>query len=348
MKTEIIKIEKDNIDLKLIKTTAEIIKNGGLVAFPTETVYGLGADGLNSIAVDKIFKAKERPADNPLILHISNLNQLDHIAKNITAKSKLLINTFWPGPLTLVLSKKNIVPSNVTCGLKTVAVRMPNHPVALRLIEYSGTPIAAPSANLSGKPSPTKSMHVIEDLNNRINAIIDSNGVMEGLESTVLDMTGKVPEILRPGSISYEDLKTVLGKIIIDKSLDSKNKKTIPKSPGQKYRHYSPDAKIILIRGNQKKVAEYINRALLNDKKNNILSTALCTKNTAKFVDSAEISAKGCHNDYKELARDLYDDLRYFDKLALDKVYVEAVREKGLGFALMNRLNKASSEIVIV
>jgi L-threonylcarbamoyladenylate synthase len=348
LKTDILKINSRNIDKELIKRAADKIKEGGLVAFPTETVYGLGADGLNPEAVKKIYHAKGRPSDNPLILHISSLKQLEQVATDISKTAWKLIDKFWPGPLSLIFRKKSIVPDNTTCGLKTVAVRMPEHPVAAMLIEYSNTPIAAPSANLSGKPSTTKGSHVIDDLYGRVDIIIESEDYPHGMESTVLDISDNIPELLRPGAITIDSIEAVAGKIKLDKTLLKKDKNLIPKSPGQKYRHYSPDAKVILIKSSPKNFSRYVNKEIQKNDSKNLKSAVLCTKTTAKHIHAENLYAKGYHDDYEEIARDLYDDLRYFDKIKIDIVYFEALNEINLGYTLMNRITKAANEIIVL
>ena len=252
---------------KNMSHAGRVIREGGLVAFPTETVYGLGGNALDKRAAEKIYRAKGRPSDNPLIVHISRISQAENIAVNISHDARRLMEEFWPGPLTIILDKADIVPKETTGGLDTVALRMPNHPVALKLIEEAGVPVAAPSANLSGKPSPTTAGHVAEDMMGRINMIVDGGAVAIGIESTIIDMTGAVPTILRPGFVTVEMLKKVIGAVEVDKAVDAKSIEEIggdyrPKAPGMKYRHYAPKAELIMFEGSVENVAAAINRKL--------------------------------------------------------------------------------------
>lgn len=315
MKTSIIKLNPCNPDIQKIKKAAEIIKKSGLVAFPTETVYGLGANGLNKDAIKKIFIAKGRPQDNPLILHISDIKQLDLLVKEIPEKAEKLIKNFWPGPLTLVLKKSRIVPKITSAGLNTVAIRMPKNKVALELIRLSKCPLAAPSANLSGKPSPTSAKHVIDDLDNKINTILDAGNTDIGLESTVLDLTQKIPRILRPGKITKKQLEKVVGDIKENKEPDTKK----PKSPGMKYKHYAPKAKVIII-GNKRQLEKIIDKN--KHKRINIL----------KYKNEIE------------MAKNLFKDFRESDKKRYNLILVWQTKNKDLGTAIMDRLRKASSE----
>ncbi|MBA3044359.1 threonylcarbamoyl-AMP synthase, partial [archaeon] len=260
MKTKIIKMDPKKIDRSKINISANIIKKGGTVAFPTETVYGLGANALNTKAVLKIFKAKNRPQDNPLIVHIDDRKEIYRLAESVSKKVEKLINKFWPDPLTLLLKKSKIVPYAVTGGLDTVAIRMPAHPVALALIKESETPIAAPSANLAGRPSPTAAEHVLEDLSGRIDAVIDGGKTRVGVESTILDMTGKYPTILRPGGVTAEELRKVLGVVRVHKlaKAEMKIENAVTLAPGMKYRHYAPKTKMILFEGKKKEIVKKI------------------------------------------------------------------------------------------
>ena len=245
METKIIRIDKDNYFNKILNYPAKVIQEGGLVAFPTETVYGLGANALEEEAIYKIFEAKGRPADNPLIVHIANINELDMLVEEYSGLVKKVISKFWPGPLTIVFKKKDIIPEIVTAGLDTIAVRMPSSKIARKLIEMAGVPIAAPSANLSGKPSPTTVLHVIDDLTGKVDCIIDGGNCEVGLESTVLDLSTDIPTILRPGCVTYEELQEVLPDIVFDSALS--DSAITPKSPGMKYVHYSPDADVYIL-----------------------------------------------------------------------------------------------------
>ena len=254
METKIIKISEDDVSEDKFREAGQIIRDGGLVAFATETVYGLGADALNKEASAKIYAAKGRPSDNPLIVHIADVKALDELAKDVDEKTRMLAEAFWPGPLTMIVNKSDIVPYSITGGLDTVAIRMPNHRVALGLIKASGRYIAAPSANTSGRPSTTKAEHVIEDLNGKIDMIIDSGAVKIGLESTIVDMTSKVPTILRPGYITREALSDVIGEVEVDKAITEGgmvSKDVVPKAPGMKYRHYAPKAALTIVEGEE-------------------------------------------------------------------------------------------------
>ncbi len=325
--TKFIEINPEKIDNKLIDEASEIIKSGGLVAFPTETVYGLGANALDNKAVLKIFKAKNRPADNPLIVHVSSLEMLDEVAADVPEIAKKLIKKYWPGPLTLVLKKSNKIPNGVTCGLDSVAVRLPSNKIAFELIKNSGVPIAAPSANLSKSPSPTRAKHVFDDLSGRIDMIIDGGECNIGLESTVLDVSGKVPRLLRPGKVSLEELENFIGKVETSFSADK------PASPGMKYKHYSPKAEVLVVKRNEiiKKLKG------LKDKK------------TAVFVfDDLKLDSDFyyCFNkDFVLMARELFNLFRMADNKNFDAIIVEEVEEKGLGRAIMNRLRKAAGTV---
>jgi len=313
MKTRIVKINFKNPEISKIKEAANIIKMGGLVAFPTETVYGLGANGLDRKAVKKIFLVKGRPQDNPLILHISEIKQIYFLVNEIPNNAKKLIKRFWPGPLTIIFKKTKIVPDIVTCGLDTVAIRMPDNKIALELIEFAGVPIAAPSANISGRPSPTNAKHVAEDLMGSIDMLIDGGSVNIGIESTVIDLTQNPPVILRPGKITQKQIEKIIGK------LQDKKEEFIetPKSPGMKYRHYSPDAKVIIVK-DVKEIKKL--RKRYSEKKIKQLN----------YIDKIE------------MAKNLFKDFREADKKGYDIIVVKEVEDKGFGCAIMNRLRKAS------
>ncbi len=311
MKTLIIKPKK-NSDLRL---AAETLKRGGLVAFPTETVYGLGANALDGKAVEKIFEAKGRPNDNPLIVHVSDKEELFALVSKVPEKAQKLMDKFWPGPLTLVLNKSKSVPRAVTAGQETVAIRMPNNKIALELIKQSGIPVAAPSANVSTRPSPTEAKHVLEDLDGKIDAIIDGGRTDIGLESTVIDLTSETPTILRPGKITKEELEKVIGKIEIKTKAGK-----VAKAPGMKYKHYSPKARVILVR--KKEIPS--------------LKRKLGTKKTGIILKEGT---------FEEFAKSLFSKFREMDKRGIEVILVEKIKEKGLGVAIMNRLKKAAGEI---
>lgn len=314
MNTKIIKINSTKPQKKYIYLAAKSIQKGGLVAFPCETVYGLGANIYNDKALKNIYKVKGRPNDNPLIVHISSSEQLQELTSHISLKSLSLTRKFWPGPLTLILKKNPNISNVVSAGLDSIAIRMPSNKIALELIKESGVPIAAPSANISTKPSPTHAIHVIDDLNTKIDVILDGGDVEIGVESTVIDMTGETPELLRPGKITREEIEEVIGPIN-----ESSHTSQKPKSPGMKYKHYSPNAKVIIIESQKnykEKLQEYSNKKIkLLTYKNDI-----------------------------EMAKKLFYDFRECDKEGVEIILVQKVLEEGLGKAIMNRLRKASSQ----
>lgn len=341
MKTRIYELDEKNIDILAIKEAAEIIRRNGTVIFPTETVYGLGANALSKEAALSIYKAKGRPADNPLIVHVSCIDMLLYvIGEPLSAKAKVLIEKFWPGPLTLIFKKSKAVPVEVSAGLETVAVRMPDNEIALALIKQSELPIAAPSANLSGKPSPTKGEHVIHDMDGRVDAIISSSSSKVGLESTVLDLTGEVPTILRPGGITLEELQEVLGEVHIDKGLV--DKETAPKAPGMKYTHYAPDAEMTLIKGEIDAVVEAIKKFAKEQSVQGKKVGILATDETKSFYQEGIVISMGSRDNLYTAASRIFDALRAFDQHKVDVIYAEALSEENIGMAVMNRLKKAA------
>ena len=313
MKTTILKINPDNPDKKQISIAAKAIQEAKLVAMPTETVYGLGANALDEKAVKKIFEAKGRPQDNPLIIHIADKKDLQKLSREVTQQALTLANAFWPGPLTLILKKSDIVPHITTANLDSVAIRMPDNNIALELIKQANTPIAAPSANISGKPSPTRAEHVLDDLNNKIDFIIDAEACNIGLESTVIDLTTNTPTILRPGKITKEELEQIIGPI------QEQTTSQTPKAPGMKYRHYAPEAKIIVVQ-KEKEITDVQKKYL--QEKISVLT----------------------YTDENSMAKHLFNDLRQADKELVDIIIVKEVPDKALGKAIMNRLNKASDK----
>lgn len=350
--TIILKTNAYKPDPEILRKAADILIKGGLVAFPTETVYGLGAVVYDENAAKRIFLAKMRPPDNPLIIHIENIEMLNEVAVNIPEEAYKLIKIFWPGPLTLVLPRHPRIPRIVTGGLDTVAVRMPAHPVALELIKEVNTPIAAPSANLAGRPSPTRAQHVITDLYGRIDAIIDAGETLYGVESTIINMLVDPPLLLRPGAYTIEDIERVLGKKIeIPEFARGYGEAEIALAPGIKYRHYAPETLLILV--------EVRNRSLI-ELANTIISTAMeylnrgektCIIGTSETINMySSLSEKGAiilelgsRNNLFEIARNLFNMLRELDSLSCNIALVEGVEEKGLGLTIMNRLRKASS-----
>ena len=342
MITKIIKIDSENIDFDKISELGRIISDGGLVAFPTETVYGLGANAFCAEAVRNIFKAKGRPADNPLIVHVNSFSDVSEVAREIPEAAKILFDTFSPGPLTLILRKSPFVPDAVTAGLDTVAVRIPQHPIAAALIKLSGVPIAAPSANRSGKPSPTKAEHVIQDMDGRIDAIIDGGACSYGVESTVVDMTGEKPVILRPGGISFEDIKKVLPDAEVDSHvLRAVEVNESPKSPGMKYKHYAPDAEVFVVEGKSQAVFNKINELISQNqgKKIGVLTVDNRKYNADLVIDAGK--------DNKEYAKRLFNALREFDKHGVQIIYAEFCKEDKNSLAVKNRLYKSAANRVI-
>jgi len=341
MSVPIIRVNPKKPEKFIIQKAAKIIKKGGLVAFPTETVYGLGANALNKRAVKKIFEIKGRPLDNPVIVHITNAKDIFKLAKNIPKEAEILIKKFWPGPLTLVLFKKKIIPDEVTANSNTVAIRMPKNKIALELIKTAKIPLAAPSANLAGKPSPTTAQHVFEDLGNKVDLILDGGKTKIGVESSVVDLTVHPPQILRPGGVSFEELKKVLKDVQLHPSLLGKKFNGQVKSPGMKYRHYSPQAPLILFNEKEsiKKIKNLIKKYQKQGKKVGVLSP----DETKKFYQSADlILSPGSKKNLKKVAQNLFKTLRKFDQMKADIILAECFPEKGIGFAIMHRLRKAS------
>lgn len=343
-------ITDGNNEEKLNKA-CEILQNGGLVAFPTETVYGLGADALNKEAAAKIYAAKGRPSDNPLIVHIADVAACDELASDIPAKARLLMESFWPGPLTIVLPKKDIVPDGTTGGLKTVAIRMPSHPVALELIKRSGVYIAAPSANTSGRPSPTIASHVVEDMDGKIDMIIDGGAVGIGIESTIVDMTGEIPTILRPGFITKKMLEAIVGPVEIDKAIIEPDPNLRPKAPGMKYTHYAPKGELTIVEASvdnaRENVASKINE-LVSDKVNQGFKCAvLATKENASRYICDNVIVVGEETNGITISARLYAALRECDEIGAAYMYSEAFDNNEIGGAIMNRLLKAAGHRVI-
>lgn len=324
-----------------IKQAANLLKTKEVVAFPTETVYGLGADATSDEAVGKIFSAKGRPSDNPLIVHIGKIEQLEQVVSEVSEVAKVLVAEFWPGPLTLILPKKEGLSKLVTAGLETVGVRMPNHLVALNLLREAQLPIAAPSANASGRPSPTTAKHVLDDLDGKIAGIIDGGATGVGVESTVLDCTTDIPIILRPGGVTKEQLEAVIGLVHMDASLE--NTKIAPKSPGMKYTHYAPDAPLTIIKGSQDFIQKMVNEARNRGKKVGILTT----EESKALYEADIVLACGNKTQLLSVAQNLYEVLRAFNDYNLDLIYSECFTDSGLGEAIMNRLVKASGHRLI-
>lgn len=347
MDTKIVKIEEDNIDQEMIEEAGQIIRSGGLVAFPTETVYGLGGDGLNEASSGKIYAAKGRPSDNPLIVHIAGMEALPKIARKIPVAAQKLAERFWPGPLTMIFEKTDCVPYATTGGLNTVAVRMPSNKIARALIEASGGYIAAPSANLSGKPSPTEARYVIEDMNGRIDMIIDGGAADIGLESTIIDLTGERPIILRPGYITEEMLEDTLGSVEMDKTVIDGNSNQPPKAPGMKYRHYAPKGSLTIVEGYSLAVTEYINTQLEACAEKGIKTGVIATDETKEKYLGDCVKSVGKRSDEEAIAKHLFRILREFDDENVQVIYAESFDSRGMGCAIMNRLLKAAGHQVI-
>ena len=330
-----------------LRETATILQNGGLVAFPTETVYGLGGDAKNKDASKGIYAAKGRPSDNPLIVHIPDVSWLDEIVAEIPEAARKLAEAFWPGPMTMIFKKNEKIPYETTGGLDTVAVRLPSHPVARALMEVSGVYIAAPSANTSGRPSPTKAKHVIEDLSGKIDAIIDGGEVSIGLESTIIDVTEEIPMILRPGYISLEDVEAVVGKAMYDPGIFSENKNVRPKAPGMRYRHYAPKGNLIVVDGEKAAVCNYINEQIAGAVTEGKRVAVLASNETAKAYKNAKVYSIGSLENEEEIAHNLYDMLRRFDEEEMELIFSEAFETPHIGQAIMNRLLKAAGHQVV-
>lgn len=338
MQTKILKINPKNPKSSQIRQAAKIIRSGKLVAFPTETVYGIGANALDPYAVKRIFVAKGRPSDNPLIVHISDIADLGILVDHIPESSFDVIDKFWPGPLTIVFKKSKIVPKIVTGGLDTVAIRMPKNKIANMLIAKSGTPIAAPSANIAGKPSPTTAKHVINDLSGRISMVLDGGPTKIGIESTVIDLSRNTPMLLRPGGITLEQLQKVLGKIAIHPIIYGKKTKSAHRSPGMKYRHYSPRAKIILIQGTKSRVNKKISQLVQYYKNQGLRVGILSTEKNSTKSDMTNFIG----NNPNRIASNLFKSFREFDDRKIDIVLAQEISQKGIGFGIMNRLGKAA------
>ena len=356
MDTSFYEVDPQKPDKKIITLAATAIKRGDTVVFPTETVYGLGADGTSEKAIKKIFQAKKRPQDNPLILHIANFEDLFKYCKIFrkgeSGKTRMVLNklmeNFWPGPLTLILQRDEAVPPGVSAGLDTVAIRMPAHPVALSLIEEAGVTIAAPSANLSGKPSPTRAWHVKEDLWGRVGVILDAGPTGVGVESTVLDMSGETYRILRPGGVNPGEIEEVLGEKIEVYAPDKKN----ALSPGLKYKHYAPEASLILVEGDkEEKVKQKLKSLREYYSKKGLKVALLVTEETKEYFERENgfdfICSLGSKDHLEEVAKNLYSSLRDLDDKGAEVIIAESIQEKGLGLAIANRLKKAAADKII-
>ncbi len=347
MKTITEKIDKLHIDEQVMEKAGAILKRGGLVAFPTETVYGLGANALDEEAAKKTYVAKGRPSDNPLIVHIADVEALDAIAEQVSEKAGLLIDKFWPGPLTLIFNKTDKVPLGTTGGLQTVAVRMPVNEIALALIRAGGGYVSAPSANTSGRPSPTNAAHVADDLDGKIDMIIDGGSVDIGVESSILDMTVEPPMILRPGAITKEMLEEVIGEVAVDQTLFDETSKVAPKAPGMKYRHYAPKAQLMIVDGQMPEVVRAIRQIAYEQTRLGYKVGIIATNETADFYTTGVVKNIGARSNESSIAKNLYNVLREFDEEEVSYIYSEAIPESGIGKAIMNRLDKAAGHHTI-
>lgn len=352
MKTKIVTINREAFDDQELAEAAGILRDGGLVAFPTETVYGLGGNALDGQAAQKIYGAKGRPSDNPLIAHIAGPSELAPLVAEIPEAGRKLMEAYWPGPLTMIFPKSGIVPPTTTGGLDTVAVRMPSDPIANCLIRLAGVPVAAPSANTSGRPSPTTADHVYQDMNGRIEMIVDGGPVGIGVESTIVDVTGEVPVLLRPGAITMEMLRETVGHVETDPAIKGPVSRELkPKAPGMKYRHYAPRAALLLVEDRvwdrkdtvSARVVETINRLAREDMARGHRVGIICTDETrGRYPAEAQVRSLGNRQQEETIAHNLFGVLREFDSLEVDQIYSESFSGQHLGQAIMNRLTKAA------
>ena len=348
-KTLLLKVNPQTPDIEKVRISAEFIRSGGLVAFPTETVYGLGADALNAKAVLALFEAKKRPLDNPPIVHVCDVKDVYRLAQEIPRTAEKLMKAFWPGPLTLVLKRSSIVPDVTVAGLDTVAVRMPRHNVALALISESRCPISAPSANLAGRPSPTMARHVLEDLDGRIDAVLDAGPTVIGVESTVLDVTVDPPQVLRPGGTPFEALKEVLCAVELNPAVTAEKPVPVEKvrSPGVKHKHYAPNADVVVVEGELSAVVSKVNELAVYYMRRGSRVGVLCTDETVSCYRADVVKSLGSRGNLASVAQNLFARLREFDLERVDVIVAEGVPLEGLGLAVMNRLRKASGYKIV-
>lgn len=348
METKVKILDSENLDEAVLKEVGAVIKNGGLAAFPTETVYGLGANALDNEAAAKIFAAKGRPQDNPLIVHVADFESITPLVTKINEDAKKLMEEFWPGPMTLILEKSPLIPKVTSAGLATVGIRMPKSAIARAIIKAAGVPIAAPSANISGRPSPTNVERCIEDLNGKIEYIIGGEISEVGLESTIIDCTVNPPCVLRPGGITLEMLKEINNKIYIDPAVMVKPKDNLkPKAPGMKYRHYAPKAPLKIVRGEAQKTIAKINEMVENSIGEGRKVGIIATDETKNEYKNGFVISVGSRNNLESVGRKLFDTLRSFDDKNVDIIFSEAFKEEGFGVAIMNRLKKAAGFNII-
>lgn len=348
METIIRKVSEDGMGKEALKEAAEILRRGGLVAFPTETVYGLGANALDPEASARIYAAKGRPSDNPLIVHIAEIGEVERLAAKITPAARVLMEKFWPGPMTLLFPKRDCIPDGTTGGLDTVGVRMPSHPVARELILAAGIPVAAPSANASGKPSPTRAEHVAEDMLGKIDMILDGGSVGIGVESTVIDVTSDTPVICRPGFISLKMLQSLFPQASMDPACREKPRADLkPRAPGMKYRHYAPKAGMTIVEGEAGQVQAYIQRMVREEEERGGRAGVICSQESRKAYSSGVVKCAGSRLSPETIAHNLFGVLRDFDHEPVTKIYSESFWEGEMGEAVMNRLIKAAGYSVV-
>jgi L-threonylcarbamoyladenylate synthase len=348
-RTLVLTVDPQQPDKEKIRNAANLIKQGGLVAFPTETVYGLGADALNTRAVVALYKAKNRPFDNPPIVHVCDLKDVYSLVEEVSNEAEKLMKAFWPGPLTLIFQHSRIVPEVTVAGLNTIAIRMPRHRVALMLIRESDCPISAPSANLAGKPSPTSAEHVLEDLDGRIDAVLDAGPTFFGVESTVLDLTVDPPQVLRPGGTPYEALLDVLEKVELNPAAVADKPMPVEqaRSPGVKHKHYAPKADMVVVEGEVQSVMHRVEELIATYREQHREVGVLATDETAGCYVADVVKSMGSRSDLAGIARNLFKLLREFDACSVDIIVAEGVPTKGLGLAIVNRLRKASGYRII-
>lgn len=347
METQVRRLSYSQIDETMIEEAGRIIRKGGLVAFPTETVYGLGGDALNPESSKKIYAAKGRPSDNPLIVHIADKRDLYRIVREVPEKAKKLMEAFWPGPLTMIFYKNELVPQATTGGLDTVAVRMPSDRIAAAFIRAAGGFVAAPSANVSGRPSTTTAAHVEEDLGGRIEMILDGGQAVIGLESTIVDMSVEPPVILRPGAVTKEMMEAVIGPLEVDKAIIAPDSGVKPKAPGMKYRHYAPRADLAVVEGSTEAVIAAINQLAEEAEAEGKRVGIIATDETKDRYPKGLVLSLGARKHEEEIAQHLFEVLRDFDETDVDCIYSEAFDEASIGPAIMNRLLKAAGHKVI-
>lgn len=344
METKVVTIDRKNPDKAALLEAGRLLREGALVAFPTETVYGLGGDGLNENAAAKIYAAKGRPSDNPLILHIAEVSDMEKLAVDIPKLAYRLAERFWPGPMTMILKKSSSVPYATTGGLDTVAIRMPSDEIAREIIRASGTYIAAPSANLSGRPSPTKAEHVVEDLSGRIEMIVDGGNSEIGLESSIIDLSGEIPMILRPGYITKEDFTQIAAEVAYDRAVlaTKPQESVVAKAPGMKYRHYAPKGQITIVEGSTTAVIQKINALVAEQEAKGVRVAVLCARETELHYVCHHVCSLGSLKSEKEISAHLFAALRQFDTEQMEVIYSESFEHTRLAGAIMNRLRKAA------